>query len=105
MTCQPHLDDELIVFILNLISEYETGFGYTDFNESEMLERIKEGKERKKKNFDSWNHSISCPICGKKVAHRNNLKRHILRRHNESDLAIIGKFLCIIQFTLFSNNF
>ena len=87
------------------ISEYETGVAYTDFNESEILERIKEGKERKKKNFDSWNHSISCPICGKKVAHRNNLKRHILRRHNESDLAIIGKFLCIIQFPLFSNNF
>jgi len=71
--------------------EYETGFGYTDFNESETLERIKEDKERKKKNFDSWNHSISCPICGKKVAHRNNLKRHILRRHNESDLANIEK--------------
>ena len=38
---------------------------------------------------------MDCPICGTKISHRTNLKRHIIRRHDVSDLEILGKSLLL----------
>ena len=38
---------------------------------------------------------MDCPICGTKISHRTNLKRHIIRRHDVSDLEVLGKSLLL----------
>ena len=44
---------------------------------------VQQHTERKKKNSRNW-FKTNCPICGIKISHSNNLKRHIKRRHDIS---------------------
>ena len=48
------------------------------FNENSS--KTKKTKRNRKK--DAWSHPVDCPICGKKITERRNLKKHILQNHN-----------------------